>query len=109
MDSSTIILFVHLLGLTFGAGAAFVLDLVILKFCVTDRITKEKVQIIEFATRVTVFGLAVLWVSGLLFLYKLSITNPIGLENPKIWAKVSIVILLTLNGMYIHSVVLPAI
>ncbi len=109
MEYTTVILLIHLIGLALGAGAAFFLDLVVMKFCVTHRISRGMYQFIEFATRITFVGLAFLWSTGLIFLSYLAAIGPEAFANPKIWAKLSIVAVLTLNGIYIHMVVLPAI
>ncbi len=109
MEYKTVILLIHLIGLALGAGAAFFLDLVIMKFCITHRISRGKFQFIEFATRITFVGLALLWSTGLIFLSYLAATGPEALANPKIWAKLSIVAILTINGIYIHNAILPAI
>ncbi len=97
------------MGLTLGAGAAFLLDLVIMRFCVSRRISRGKYQIIKYATRVTVIGLGLLWYTGLMFLWLMAANDPDALANPKIWAKLTIVGILTLNGLYIHKAVLPVI
>ena len=109
MQLTTTVLLFHLMGLTLGAGAAFLLDLVIMRFCVSRRISRGKYQIIKYATRVTVIGLGLLWYTGLMFLWLMAAHDPEALANPKIWAKLTIVGILTLNGLYIHSAVLPVI
>src|SRR5690606_21225741 len=52
-------------------------------------------------------GLVMLWISGLGFLGYYGLFEPDKLANPKIWAKVSVVGVLTANAVYLHKVVLP--
>jgi len=54
-------------------------------------------------------GLALVWLSGIGFLLNYYFYNPVGLANPKVWAKVSIVAVLTLNGVFVHKAILPLI
>jgi hypothetical protein len=54
-------------------------------------------------------GLALLWLSGLSLLAYYSAFDLAALQNPKVWAKVAIVAVLTLNGLFIHAAVLPLI
>ncbi len=53
--------------------------------------------------------MALLWLSGLGLLAYYSAFDLAALQNPKVWAKVAIVAVLTLNGLFIHAQVLPLI
>ena len=105
----SLIMFMHLSGLAFGVGGAWILDLYILRKMHASLVTKEHVQIITFVSKVVIIGLILLWLSGTLFLIFYSLVEPELLRNPKIWAKVVIVIVLTINGYFLHKVVLPVI
>ena len=98
---------VHLLGIAIGLGAATVLDLVIVRFLVTRRIARESAAVVVFCSKIVTAGLVLLWLSGLGFLVHYSVFDPEKLGNPKIWAKIAIVGVLTLNGIFIHQIVLP--
>jgi hypothetical protein len=50
-----------------------------------------------------------LWASGIGFLTHYYMFNPTALENLKVFAKIAIVGILTVNGMLIHNHVLPVI
>jgi len=106
-DLNTMIVILHLVGLTFGAGGAWISDLLILRFLQLDVITDDKVKIIQFMTKLVTFGLAVLWITGIAFLAIYYFTEPAKLANPKIWAKVTIVTILTFNGVWLHMFVMP--
>jgi hypothetical protein len=100
---------VHFVGLALGLGAATLLDFMFIRFFVRDRISVESWNIIEFFSKVINLGLALLWITGLGFVIHYFNWDPGKLDNEKIWAKFAIVCLLTLNGIFIHSVVLPRI
>jgi hypothetical protein len=97
----------HFIGLVLGLGAATLLDLIILRFLVTKWVSGENCQIVEFSSRIVTVGLVLLWVSGLGFLLHYGLLEPAKLGNQKIWAKVAVVGILTLNGTFIHRSVLP--
>ncbi len=98
----------HLLGLSLGFGVAMALDLILLKNIVryeTFRANHYR-MIYQFSVFVT-FGLCLLWISGFGFLWEYYQHEPQKLCNPKIWAKVCIVIILTFNGIFIHYNLIP--
>lgn len=99
----------HMLGLALGLGAATLLDLVILRFLVRGKISLDHFNLIHFATRIVTAGLVMLWISGACFLLHYALFDPAKLANGKIYAKIAIVLILTLNGVLIHRSILPAI
>ncbi len=100
---------VHFVGLAVGLGSATLLDFIILRFLIQRRISREGRDIVYFGSRFINVGLAMLWLSGAGFLASYAITDPALLMNPKIWAKLAIVAVLTANGIVIHRLVLPVI
>lgn len=99
--------FVHFIGLALGLGAATLLDLMLLRFFVRRNVTKEILGVFHFSTKVVNLGLVLLWITGLAFIVHYAVFDPPKLLNGKIWAKLAIVIVLTLNGIFIHAFVLP--
>jgi hypothetical protein len=97
----------HFIGLVLGLGAATLLDLIILRFLAIQQVSEESCQIVEFSSKVVTVGLALLWITGFGFLLHYGLFDPAKLGNQKIWAKMAIVGILTLNGMFIHRSVLP--
>jgi hypothetical protein len=100
---------VHFCGLVLGVGAATLLDLIIARFVLMRGISKDHVHVIEFSSKVVTAGLALLWISGVGFLIHYGFFEPAKLQNPKIWAKIAIVAVLTINGFLVHHFVLPRI
>jgi len=106
-ELKTLIKITHLFGLALGIGGALLLDLIILNFFHRRSITEEKFDILRQSTRVVSLGLGLLWISGAGYLLYYLAYFEQGLHNPKVWAKVIIVAILTLNGMLIHHFILP--
>jgi len=65
--------------------------------------------LIELLTPLVRIGLALLWLSGLGFLAYYSFYDPHLLANPKLHAKILIVVLLTINGIVVEKFCLPAV
>lgn len=101
--------FAHFIGLALGLGGAILLDLMMLRFFVRGKIIKETYGIFGFASKVVSIGLLLLWVTGIGFLFLYALTKPELLMNPKVHAKLLIVLILTVNGYFIHSVILPGV
>ena len=99
--------FVHFVGLALGLGAATLLDLLILRYCLRGRIEAETFKIFVFSTRVIGLGLRILWITGVGFLFLYALFDKANLYNPKVHAKLVIVAILSLNGVFIHSFILP--
>nr|WP_067296034.1 hypothetical protein [Marinobacterium profundum] len=106
-ELKTLIKITHLFGLALGIGGALLLDLIIFNFFHRRSISREKFDILRQSTRVVSLGLALLWVSGIGYLLHYLAYFEQGLQNPKVWAKIIIVAILTLNGMLIHHFILP--
>ncbi len=97
----------HLVGLAFGVGGALTLDIIAFRYFYLERITPEKLVLFHFIARLVSIGLTILWLTGLAFLWLYWQCDPELLGNPKVWAKVVIVLVLTANGFFLHSKVFP--
>jgi hypothetical protein len=93
----------HLVGLVAGFGSAATADWLVLRNAILRPVNRELVTWLNHLSRVAMAGLALLWVSGIaLIAVRYAEGAPI-LSNQKIWAKVVIVILLTINGILVHN------
>jgi hypothetical protein len=101
--------FFHFIALAMGLGGATLLDLMLLRFFVRSRISEDTYGVFSFASRVVDVGLKLLWITGLGFLVLYALTKPELLTNPKVHAKLVIVAILTVNGFFIHHVILPSV
>ena len=98
---------VHFCGLVLGVGAATLLDLIIARFILMRGISYEHVYVVDFSSKIVTIGLGLLWISGIGFLIHYGVFEPAKLQNPKIWAKIAIVAVLSVNGLLVHYFVLP--
>lgn len=97
----------HFIGLSMGLGAATLLDLMIIRFFLGQEMTKQKFEMFQFLADLVNVGLKLLWVTGLSFLLFYWMTEPVKLGNEKVWAKMVIVSILTINGWFIHRTIIP--
>ncbi|UPJ51651.1 hypothetical protein IVB30_10050 [Bradyrhizobium sp. 200] len=85
------------------------MDLIIARFILMRGISYEHVYVVDFSSKIVTIGLGLLWISGIGFLVHYGIFEPAKLQNPKIWAKIAIVAVLSINGLLVHYFVLPRI
>jgi len=105
----TLLVAVHLVGLSFGLGGATMLDFWILRWMRWGSLPGEIARIFLFVSKVVSVGLGLLWLSGLGFLAVYAVESPEKFDNPKLWAKIAVVLALTVNGLLIHAIVLPGV
>lgn len=105
----TLLVALHLLGLCFGLGGATMLDFWIVRWMRWGRLPLEVARTFHFISGAVAIGLGLLWVSGIGFLALYGMESPEKIENPKLWAKIVVVSILTINGIIIHMLVLPAV
>lgn len=97
----------HFLGLSLGLGAATLLDLMILRFFLGRVMTEQNLELFVFFADLVAVGLKLLWVTGLGFLIFYWFNDPVKLGNEKVWAKIVIVSILTINGVFVHRTIIP--
>ena len=102
MTFLTIVKMIHLVGLIMGFGGAVLTDFVALFGAILRPIDRLVVQISNVLSKIVFAGLFILWASGAILLYIRISNDRIVLTNEKIWAKVIIVFLLTINGFVVH-------
>lgn len=103
----TLLVALHLLGLCFGLGGATMLDVWIVRWMRWGSLPVEIARTFHFISGAVAIGLGLLWLSGIGFLILYAMESPEKFQNPKLWAKVLVVSVLTINGMIIHAFVLP--
>jgi hypothetical protein len=106
MDPKTPFLILHSFGFALGLGGATILDVMLLR-SLLHPLDVADVRMFETISKHVTFGLAALWLSGLGFLVVYKSASPDLLLNPKLWAKIVIVGVMTLNGVCLHSRILP--
>lgn len=102
----TLLVYAHILATSVGIGAVVMIDLALLRHRHTA-LSSQLRSHIHLSARAIAMALVVLWVTGIAFVGLGSATDASYLHNPKLWAKISVVLALTLNGALIHVFVLP--
>jgi hypothetical protein len=107
MTFFTLVKMVHLIGLIMGLGGAIVADLMMLRDGVFRPVRTQTVEAARSLSMVVAGGLALLWASGVALVLMNVWADPQALMNEKMWAKVIIVVVLTINGLLVHTLVFP--
>jgi hypothetical protein len=94
--------FGHLIGLVLGFGCAALADYLILRQAILKPITRQLTDWLKYISHFAFAGLALLWVTGFILIYIRYLQDPIVLTNQKLWAKIVIVTLLSVNGAFVH-------
>lgn len=104
VDIKTLLLITHIFGVAFGVGGAFASDVIFLKSIKDGRITKTEMGFIVLGSSMVWIGLVILVLSGI----GLFLLNPEGyLASSKFMAKMTIVVILTVNGFIFHISHIP--
>ncbi len=102
--------FGHLVGLVLGLGTAAYLDggcfLSIARGSWDGYRSFMNGALFGIATRFVMIGLGLLWITGCGFLIHYSVFDPGKLANTKLYAKLAVVLVLTVNGYALHYLVL---
>ena len=99
----------HLVALAVAFGAVVAADLLFLTRATFRPIDRPTILIADYLSMVTAGGLVALWVTGIALAGMRWAQDPAFVANEKFWAKVFIVVLLTINAGLIHDVILPRI
>ncbi|MBX9926377.1 MAG: hypothetical protein K2Y05_08475 [Hyphomicrobiaceae bacterium] len=103
----TCIVVAHLIGLGLGVGGALITDGYVVRNAILSKIKPGVEETVSFLAGIVTVGLVLLWISGIALTAELLMTNPNFVNNEKFWAKVAIVVILTVNGLSIHHNILP--
>jgi hypothetical protein len=102
---SILLAFVHLLAASMALGAIVATDLRLL-----SRLAQDRVRIAppnEFVARMVLVALVVLYASGALIVWQGLAVRADYLANPKLQAKMLLVVLLTINAFVLHRLTFP--
>lgn len=104
IEPRTLYLIGHLLGIAFGAGGAFISDLLFLKAVRDNKITKTEMGFIELGGYCVTVGLIVLVISGALLF---SLDPERYVASSKFLVKMTVVTVLIANGFLLHAIHIP--
>ena len=103
----TLVCFVHLLSACLAVGSVLLQDYALYRN-LGKRLKKKDVIELTRAMQVISLSLIALWLSGIALVTLGYLAEPeTYLTNQKLWAKVLVVAILTINGMALHRVVFP--
>ena len=106
----SLLAFGHLVGLVLGLGTTLYLDggcfLSIARNSWNGYRNFMSSALFEIGTKYVMVGLGLLWITGCGFLIHYSVFDPDKLANPKLYAKLAVVTVLTVNGYFLHYLVL---
>ena len=95
---------VHLIGVTLGAGGAFVSDAMFVSVFKDMKIDKTELRLVKVSSSLIWLGLLVLLISGILLF---SMNPERYLTSSKFLVKMIIVGAIFINGLYLHLKLLP--
>ena len=99
---------IHLLSLSAAIGSMIIAEHFIFRRVVFGKAFGQDIYaVIKYSSTVIASSLILLWISGAGFLYIGYQADPLYITNEKIWAKVTIVLLISINGLYVHRALLP--
>jgi len=104
IELRTILTIFHLLGVVIGMGAAFMTDMMFIKSTKDKIINEKEISFIALGSRMVWIGLFLIIISGI-SLFALSPEE--YLNSSKFLAKMVIVAILTINGIFFHFKHLP--
>ncbi len=106
-----VVIYIHLIACCTAIGLVLTSDIAtIRKLFKADPGRSDNIRHLHYLKGVVSWSLMVLWVSGVAIVAM--DTSVKGLDyfaNPKLQAKIAIVLILTFNGFLLHSTVMPAI
>ena len=106
MSLLSILKIMHLSGLVMGLGGAVLADFLILFQAVLRPVRQQTIELAHGLARIVFAGLGLLWISGAALVYIRFSADPHFIMNEKLWAKVIIVSILTINGIAVHRIAL---
>lgn len=103
----TLLVYAHLLAACVSVGILLLQDLALAKTR-GNPLSEKAVAELRKAADIMFIALVILWVTGLTLVIVGYLENPQQyLMNPKLWAKFTVVSILTLNGLLLHYFSFP--
>lgn len=103
----TILVLGHVLTLALGLGSALLADWIVLRRLAFGVVSQKAAGQLTELSRAVSAGLVLIWITGALLVADNALNAPASIMNQKLWAKLAIVTILTLNAVLLHSVVMP--
>ncbi len=108
MDFYTWLVFLHIVGTVLGVGGATFAEIFIVKAMRDGIVNPEETDYLRSIYAVLRIGFFLTIISGFSFLYVYRITgNEELLYQPKLWAKLTVIVAIAVNAMLIHIRAIP--
>lgn len=103
---NSLLVYIHLLAACVAIGILLIQDYALFK---TNgrRLTALEINELHLNARRVSVALLLLWVTGIAIVIKGYVGHPDYVINPKLWAKLSVVVVLTINGCLLHNFCFP--
>lgn len=103
----TLLVLGHLLELALGLGAALLADWVVFRKLTSGIVSQRAAgQLVDLSHAVSA-GMVLIWVTGARLVANSVWDAPASIMNQKLWTKLVIVAVPTLNALLLHGIVLP--
>lgn len=102
----TLLVYAHLIAACLSVGILLIQDISLAKFR-GRALDKKAIETLKRNAQIVSLALVALWLSGLAIVVMGYMENPAYLMNQKLWAKFSVVGILTLNGIFLHYYSFP--
>lgn len=102
----TLLVYAHLIAACLAVGILLMQDLALAKWQ-GRAMDADAIANLQRNSGIVSLALVVLWVSGLIIVIMGYLDNPAYLMNQKLWAKFSVVSILTINGLFLHFYSFP--
>jgi hypothetical protein len=109
VEIKTFLVIAHVLAVTLGGGGALMLDLHLLRHMRGQRLRIADVALVEFLGHFVKAGVIGLWATGILIMCAAPDGPTSVFAIPKVQAKLVIVVVLTLNALFIETLAIPLI
>lgn len=102
----TLIVYAHLLAACAAVGILLIQDFSLAR-TFGKPLSNSAILELRKSIDVALVSLVVLWITGLLLVFAGYLENPNYFANQKLWGKISVVVVLTLNGFFLHEYTFP--
>ncbi|XKT74839.1 MAG: hypothetical protein ACJKTH_02005 [Patescibacteria group bacterium UBA2163] len=104
IEPKTLLIIAHLFGFALGAGTALFSAVMFTKVMYDARITKDEIRFLDTAGLLVTIGLTIIVLSGIGLFF---MNQAVYLASTKFLSKMTIVGVLILNGILIHTLHMP--
>lgn len=104
IDLKSVFLIIHLLGVVIGGGGAFASDLIFFSSVKDRKISLTEMRFLRMGSKMVWMGLFIIIISGFFIFFT---DTDKYLHSSKFLAKMTIVVVIILNGLFFHISHLP--